>query len=205
MDYRYYAVCMSCLVSFICCHIVHGMRLPWRSGNSDIIIQQFPFSMQKFRCLDGSLIDLAKVCDGHRHCMDDELWCSACSVGTTDGAFSCEIGGESKCIAPKQICDGRRNCDSGIDEHNCEIQKFASTLARRKRMQKESKNKSLSIFKTPSSKKYNEKPCHNDNYCFHEGRCFYVGNPQNRFCLCKVGYEGSRCMHVAPSDYSSVE
>ncbi|XP_071941986.1 uncharacterized protein [Antedon mediterranea] len=202
MDYSYAYFYVPCLLSLIFCHITECMRIPWRNGGSDLILQRFPLPLQTFRCLDGQLIDVENVCDGYRHCLDDELWCSACSVGTKDGALSCEIDGQPTCVEAVQICDGRRHCDSGIDEHNCEKDKFVSTLARRKRMQQASKTRDLSIIE---KKKSYEIPCHPNfnKYCWNGGNCFYIDNPKKRFCLCKTGFEGPRCMHLSPSDYSS--
>jgi len=88
-----------------------------------------------FRCLDGTCVAQAGVCNGHSNCADgsdeqecedgvqaylaQEFECGAYMQGDfhSDVHYQC---GSGMCIEKVGLCNGINNCDDGSDEHGCE-------------------------------------------------------------------------------------
>ncbi|XP_075242038.1 CD320 antigen-like isoform X2 [Convolutriloba macropyga] len=82
------------------------------------------FDETHYRCLDGKCLRLYWVCDTNRdNCKegdDDEIHCCSLKRNERNGTH---IGcGYTICFPDSAICDGNRDCFSGVDEENCENQ-----------------------------------------------------------------------------------
>ena len=69
-----------------------------------------------FQCHAGGCVDVGKVCDKERHCLDgsDESMCFFKDCSNKE--FECDTG---LCIPSEERCDGLAHCPDGSDETGC--------------------------------------------------------------------------------------